>query len=133
MSDADALKNAASAAPADLGENQESADLFGGMKKKKKDKKKLDLDLDLDQDDNKDSGAPVDADAPAAEDDELNVSPIFTFRPPQPFSNQIISSATVILTLNPIPLFPSQFLSFPSIVWRVEEEEEVKKEGRPRP
>ncbi len=73
MSDAD-LKSAAPAPAADLGEQHESADLFGGMKKKKKDKKKLDLDLDLDEDDPKDS---VDADAeksnaPAPEDDELN-------------------------------------------------------------
>ncbi|SPO26189.1 related to SUI3 - translation initiation factor eIF2 beta subunit [Ustilago trichophora] len=75
MSDADTLKNAASAAPADLGDQQESADLFGGMKKKKKDKKKLDLDLELDEDNNKDS-ADADAEqsnAAAAEDDELNV------------------------------------------------------------
>ncbi len=69
MSDADTLKNAASA---DLGEQQQdSGDLFGGMKKKKKDKKKLDLDLELEDGDNKDADADADA-APAAEDDELN-------------------------------------------------------------
>ncbi|CBQ72289.1 probable SUI3-translation initiation factor eIF2 beta subunit [Sporisorium reilianum SRZ2] len=68
MSDADTLQNAASAAaPAE--QQNDSADLFGGMKKKKKDKKKLDLDLDLDQDT---ADADADADAPAAEDDELN-------------------------------------------------------------
>lgn len=80
MSDADTLKNAASAAPADLGDQQESADLFGGIKKKKKDKKKLDLDLELDEDNNKDS-ADADAEqsnAAAAEDDELNVSLLLT-------------------------------------------------------
>ncbi|TKY86343.1 hypothetical protein EX895_004492 [Sporisorium graminicola] len=75
MSDADTLQNAASAAaPAE--QQNDSADLFGGMKKKKKDKKKLDLDLELDQD-----AADADADADAAaeqsnqaaaEDDELN-------------------------------------------------------------
>ncbi|CDW96664.1 hypothetical protein, partial [Sporisorium scitamineum] len=79
MSDADTLQNAASAAaPAE--QQNDSADLFGGMKKKKKDKKKLDLDLDLDQDTaDADADANANADAPAeqsnqaaAEDDELN-------------------------------------------------------------
>lgn len=75
MSDADTLQNAASAAPADLGDQNDSADLFGGMKKKKKDKKKLDLDLDLDEDQAKDADADADqSGAAAAEDDELNVS-----------------------------------------------------------
>lgn len=90
MTDAE-LKNAAG----DLGDQQQQdyADLFGGIKKKKKDKKKLDLDLelDLDESDNKgaaDDGAAAaaaDDSAPAAEDDELNVSlfKIFQcFRPP---------------------------------------------------
>ncbi|ETS61595.1 hypothetical protein PaG_04078 [Moesziomyces aphidis] len=72
MSDADTLQNAASAAPADVPEQQQdSADLFGGLKKKKKDKKKLDLDLDLDENDADNKDANADADAPA-EDDELN-------------------------------------------------------------
>lgn len=70
MTDAE-LKNAA----ADLGEQQQdSADLFGGMKKKKKDKKKLDLDLDLDEDASKDAAEVATEDAAPAEDDELNVS-----------------------------------------------------------
>ena len=71
MSDADALDNAASAAaPAE--QQADSADLFGGIKKKKKDKKKLDLDLDLDQAESADADPDADA-AAAAEDDELNV------------------------------------------------------------
>lgn len=75
MSDADTLQNAASAAPADVPEQQQdSADLFGGLKKKKKDKKKLDLDLDLDENDADNKDANADADAPA-DDDELNVRP----------------------------------------------------------
>ncbi|EST08564.1 Translation initiation factor IF2/IF5 [Kalmanozyma brasiliensis GHG001] len=68
------VENAASAAaPAE--QQNDSADLFGGMKKKKKDKKKLDLDLELDEDDNKENAADADADPSneaAAEDDELN-------------------------------------------------------------
>ncbi|GAK63246.1 eukaryotic translation initiation factor 2 beta [Moesziomyces antarcticus] len=72
MSDADTLQNAASAQPADVPEQQQdSADLFGGLKKKKKDKKKLDLDLDLDENDADNKDANADADAPA-DDDELN-------------------------------------------------------------
>ncbi|KAJ9475233.1 Eukaryotic translation initiation factor 2 subunit beta [Pseudozyma hubeiensis] len=74
MSDVDALQNAASST-APVEQQNDSADLFGGMKKKKKDKKKLDLDLDLDEDDNKDDAADADAEqsnAAAAEDDELN-------------------------------------------------------------
>ena len=92
MSDADTLKNAASAAPADLGDQNESADLFGGMKKKKKDKKKLDLDLELDEDQNKDAAdADADQSAPAAEDDELNVSSLlFHFPPLFPLSNKLL-------------------------------------------
>ncbi|KAJ1020784.1 hypothetical protein NDA16_004174 [Ustilago loliicola] len=73
MSDADAIQNAAStAAPP---QQHESADLFGGIKKKKKDKKKLDLDLELDEDnDNKDTPDPdaEQSNTAAADDDELN-------------------------------------------------------------
>lgn len=120
MSDAD-LKSAAPAPAADLGEQHESADLFGGMKKKKKDKKKLDLDLDLDldEDDPKDS---VDADAeksnaPAAENDELNVSAIR-------FAIHAVAQPQVHLHV-----FPSSVFA----VRRVEEEEKVQKEGSARP
>lgn len=76
MSDADTLHNAASSA-APVEQKNDSADLFGGMKKKKKDKKKLDLDLDLDldeEDNQEDTADAEQSNAAAAEDDELNVS-----------------------------------------------------------
>ncbi|KIS70018.1 putative translation initiation factor eIF2 beta subunit (isoform B) [Mycosarcoma maydis] len=74
MSDADTLHNAASSA-APVEQKNDSADLFGGMKKKKKDKKKLDLDLDLDldeEDNQEDTADAEQSNAAAAEDDELN-------------------------------------------------------------
>ncbi len=98
MSDADTLQNAASAAPADVPEQQQdSADLFGGLKKKKKDKKKLDLDLDLDENDADNKDANADADAPA-DDDELNVRFSLSSRP------LLMSDVRLLTVFYPPPL-----------------------------